>query len=230
MTEPPETPEEGGGEEGTDWAALERNAARDFVADSTPDMQDAIDAARAEMGDEAFDKAVSEVLRRVHERDADERLDVFDDDELLDVIGRGGEGAAGELGDMLSSWRDDVDSEPVPPIAERTQEIHDFNQAVDRATDPPRPTEGTPSPMSAQDEATRLRQLATDTTIAGMLQGAVDQLESLLGQVQAALGPQHSQLNAALGPIQEAISAVNGAAVTAGHALGNLESIAGQIG
>lgn len=159
----------------------------------------------------------------------DDFLGELDDDMLLDQLGSGGEGGAGELSDMLGSWRDDVDSAPVPPIAERTQEIHDFNQAVDRATDPP-PREGTPPPMSAQDEATRLRQLATDTTIAGMLQGAADQLESLLGQVQAALGPQHSQLNAALGPIQEAISAVNGAAVTAGHALGNLKSIAGQIG
>lgn len=128
MTEPPEPrrPEGGGGEE--DWQQMERDAIRDFVADSTPDMQDAIDQARESMGAQAFDDAVAEVVRRANaprdEGEDDDYLGEIDDDMLLD---NGGDEDT-ELGDMLGAWRDDVDSEPVPPIAERAQEIHQLNQ------------------------------------------------------------------------------------------------------
>lgn len=197
MTEPPEPrdPEEGGGEDAPDWDGMERDAVRDFVADSTPDMQEAIDQARAEMGDEAFDEAVAEVLRRVHERD---------DDMLLDQLGRG-ENEAGELGDMLGNWRDDVNSEPVGPIAENAQEIHDLNQQYNRPAEPSGPRvphpEGTTHPMSLQESIGTLRGIADDTSVAGPInsvrdaltdialaaaQQSVERLAELIGQARTA--------------------------------------------
>lgn len=171
MTEPPEPrrPEEDGGDE-TDWEELERNATRDFVADSTPDMQDAIDAARAEYGDEKFDEMVAEVVRRANdpmrytadleELADEEQFEELDDDITMDVLGSGDDIAdGGELTDMLSAWRDDVDSVPPSPgtAPETIQQIHDFTQEIDSATTPPRSTKGSVTPMTAVEDAARLR-------------------------------------------------------------------------
>lgn len=216
MTEPPEPrrPEEGGGEDDTDWGELERNAARDFVADSTPDMQEAIDAARAEMGDEAFDAAVAEVVRRANDPDRemhyaddiaeeleDEELDILDDDVVLDLLGSGEDVADGELTDLLGAWRDDVDSVPPSPGTdpEVVQQIHDFTQEIDRATNPPRSTEGSAAPMSTMDDANQVRSLGASA--AERAHGALNELlgavDKLMDWVQIAAQAPDESTNAA---------------------------------
>lgn len=251
MTEPPEPrrPEEDGGEDETDWDELERNAARDFVADSTPDMQEAINAARDRMGDEAFDDAVAEVLRRVREKEAAERLAreqlervheltgdespvtdeevqgylaradqlrygddlaeeledeefaVLDDDVVLDLLGSGEDVADGELTDLLGAWRDDVDSDPLSPgtAPEVVQQIHDFTQEIDRATTPPRSTEGSAAPMSMMDDANQVRSLGASA--AERAHGALNELlgavDKLMDWVQIAAQAPDESTNAA---------------------------------
>lgn len=216
MTEPPEPrrPEEDGGEE-TDWDALERNAARDFVADSTPDMQEAIDAARAEYGDEAFDAMVAEVVRRANdpmrytadleELQDQESLDEIDDDLLLDALGSGEDVEGGTLTDTLEAWRDDVDSVPPPAgtAPEIIEQIHDFTQEIDRATTPPRPTsEGSASSVSISEDAARIRQIADNQAgMQGLSGGSISFAEAVSVQIRdndaaAALAGAAEQLNA----------------------------------
>jgi hypothetical protein len=153
----------------------------------------------------------------------DDYLGELEDDIDLDALGRG-EDPEGELGDMLGAWRDDVESEPVPPIAERAQEIHELNQQYDAS-----PTqEGTP--MSASDEAARLRQIAGDTAALGMLQGVMQALDESRAEVQNALGDGHSRLADALAPFESAKQAVEQLQGVIAAAYENLNGIAGQIG
>lgn len=241
MTEPPEPrrPEEGGGDE-TDWAGMEQEAIRDFVVDHTPDMQEAIDAARAEYGDEQFYEMVAEVVRRVHAKNEAERLareqlervhdltgntdpvtedevqqylqaaaglsytgdleelaedegfEQLDDDITLDVLGSGDDiEDGGELTDLLGAWRDDVDSVPPSPgtAPETVQQIHDFTQEIDRATNPPRTTEGNDQIMSAQEDAERLRLIASSNDFpTPLIRAAHDAVDGILAQVLAIIG------------------------------------------
>lgn len=201
MTEPPEPrrPEEGGGEE--DWDGMERDAVRDFVADSTPDMQDAINAARAEYGDEAFDEMVAEVIRRANdpmrytadleELAEDEASEELDDDMLLDALGSGEDPDEGALTDMLGAWRDDVESVPPPSgtAPEVVQEIHDFTQEIDRATAPPRTTGRNEPVMSAQEDAERLRSIASSNDFpTPLIRAAHDAVDGILAQVLEIIG------------------------------------------
>lgn len=213
---------------------MERDAVRDFVADSTPDMQEAIDAARERYGDEQFDAMVAEVLRRANDPDREtpqeeaerlareqlehvheitgnpnpvtdgevqeyiraagelrytddleelaevEELEELDDDVLLDVLGSGDDPDEGELADMLGAWRDDVESVPPSPgtAPETVQQIHDFTQEIDRATAPPRTTEGATAPMSLSEVIARLQMVAHDSSAEGPLAQAKAKLES----------------------------------------------------
>lgn len=157
--------------------------------------------------------------------DAAEIMGGLEDDALLDSIRDGIRGDLGpdELTELLSGLRDEPDAIDIPvPNTAR----------VDRGENvlPPRPAEGALQPVSAQEEAARLRQLAGNTSVVGALQEAAAQLESMVGEIQNALGQGHSQLDAATAPIAQAIESVNAAAVTVGSALGSLEGIAGQIG
>jgi hypothetical protein len=233
MTEPPEPrrPEEDGGEDDPGWDEMERNAARDFVADNTPDMQEAIDAARAEMGDEAFDAAVEEVLRRANAPrddvpdgdipfgDPDEPIDwdVWDDDVLLDQLGNkepieeGDE--TGELRDMLGNWRDDVDSEPVGPIAENAQEIHNLNKKFELPEAQP-DTGGTPS-MAISEDAPVIRQVAESQAAAGAVQLA----QTNIGEVSINV----DRLADAVGTLQEGAAGIESDAAAAAAAAGGAE-------
>jgi DNA repair ATPase RecN len=156
------------------------------------------------------------------------------DDLLLDQIGQGEDerrlsddipDEEWELQDLLHDWRDDVESEPIPPIAERAQEIHELNQQYDAP-----PTEGGTIPMSASEAAARLRQIAGDTAAVGTLREALSRLEETMAEIQRALGADHSQLGNALGPFSEANAAALQLQEQIMAAYGNLEAIAGQIG
>lgn len=239
MTEPPEPrePEEGRGEDDTDWGELERNAARDFVADATPDMQEAIDAARAEMGDEAFDAAVAEVLRRANdpmrytadleELAEEEELAELDDDVTLDVLGSGEDIEGDDLADMLGAWRDDVDSVPHSPGTgpDVVQQIHDFTKEIDRATEPPHTQEGSTQSMISEDAA-QLRLIANDITAAQAYEAALnalnDQVIGALSYIPDGLSSDRANASAAAGG--EESSAIEGAA---GQAISALESAIG---
>lgn len=175
MTEPPEPSEDDKNE--TNWDELERNAARDFVADSTPDMQEAIDAARAEYGDEQFDEMVAEVLRRANDPTrgpVDPFTPTDDDDALLDVLGAGDDVEGDAAAELLAAWRDDVDSVPPSPgtAPENIQQIHDFTQEIDRATAPPRTQEGNTEPMTIQEDAAQVRQIQTSQSAMGGISSA----------------------------------------------------------
>jgi hypothetical protein len=191
---------------------MEQEAIRDFVADSTPDMQEAIDAARAEYGDEQFDEMVAEVVRRANdpmrytadleELAEDEAFEELDDDVTLDVLGSGDDiEGGGELTDMLSAWRDDVDSVPPSPgtAPETVQQIHDFAQEIDRATNPPRSTEGSTSPMSALSElAAQVAQHAD-----------MQEIITTLGQVETLLQGKKQTLMELLAETSHSDAAVN---------------------
>jgi len=247
VTEPPEPrrPEEGGGEDDLDWAEMERNAARDFVRDHTPDMQDAINAAREEMGDEAFDAAVEEVLRRAHERQQDpgdpnpdapfgddDPIDweTWDDDVLLDQVGRGEErdefDDTGELRDMLEAWRENVGSEPVPPIAERAQQIHEFTQEIESTTNIERTGH-----VPIADDAARLANLGTN---GDRIQGLISSAEEGVRSAASALQEVSSLLNQLAGEAGQAAGGaegdqLNGLGVTAAGTIENLLSAVAQF-
>lgn len=152
----------------------------------------------------------------------------WDDDVLLDQIGSGQAADefddVGELRDMLESWRDDVDSEPVPPIAERAQEIHDFNEAVDRATRPP-DTGGT-NPMSQLSDLANavgshvdmqevLAALAQAEQVLSAKREAVMGLladTAHAGAVEGAFAAASEAVANALGPVNAVGEAIGGAA------------------
>lgn len=116
----------------------------------------------------------------------DEEIEALADDALLDHLGAGGEAVGfGELTDALSAWRDDVESVPPPPGTnpEAIQQIHEFTQEIDRATQPPRPPEGTPTPMAISDDAAQLLAIAQN----GEVQGAINTAEQHLRDAVAAL-------------------------------------------
>lgn len=239
VTEPPEPrrPSEDGGEDETDWDAIERDATREFVKDSTPDMQEAIDAARAEYGDEKFDEMVAEVLRRANRPNdnepdphneevpgTDEWFASVDDDMLLDEVGNpsddefpGDLDDERELRETLKAWRDDVDSVPIPTPA---------TDAIARGETP---TKGT-SPVSASEGAARLLELSQNQYMVGALQEVQAQLENMKSQVQSALGEGHSEMSNALGPLQQAEESVAQLTGMIQSALGNLRDVAGRVG
>lgn len=105
-------------------------------------------------------------------------LNSLDDDMLLDALGSGGD-ASGELGDMLGAWRDDVESEPVGPIAENAQEIHELNQQYDKPAEPPGPrAPESGGSMSLADVIARLQMVAGNTAAAGPLSAANSAVEN----------------------------------------------------
>jgi methyl-accepting chemotaxis protein len=140
----------------------------------------------------------------------DDFLGELDDDMLLDALGRG-EDEAGELGDMLGTWRDDVESEPVGPIAENAQEIHELNQQYDRPAERPTPpapeTGGTMSQLS---------------DLANQVASHVDMSEILgvLAQAEQMLQDKQSALQALLDDTQH-VGAVMGAGAEASQAIAN---------
>jgi hypothetical protein len=120
----------------------------------------------------------------------DDFLGELDDDMLLDALGRG-EDEAGELGSMLGNWRDDVESEPVGPIAENAQEIHELNQQYDRPAEPPAPrapeTGGQPSMIN--EGAQILANAASNAdTVRGMVNTAEEGVRNAAAALQEAIG------------------------------------------
>lgn len=112
------------------------------------------------------------------------------DDMLLDRIGRGEDDRTisddmpdeeWELQDLLHDWKDDVEDVPVPPIAERAQEIHTLNQQFNT------PTQGV-APTMMSESIAALNQVAEDTSAAGPIQEAQGTLEgSVLNSLQQAV-------------------------------------------
>lgn len=240
MTEPPAGPPEEGSRDDSDriddaaeeFAQIERDAIRDFVADATPDMQEAIDRARAELGDEAFDAAVAEVLRRANdpmrytadleEAQEQEDLDVLDDDMLLDQLGGGATFLPADdagLIDHLSAWRDDVESEPLSPgtAPEVIEQIHEFTEQIDRATaPPPAPQERTTPAMTTMEDAQQIRNLgeAAKNRALSALNAIEAKLDELVNAIQgAASGPGEFAQTAAniLGADHPGAAQLNGA-------------------
>lgn len=127
----------------------------------------------------------------------DDFLGELDDDMLLDALGQGGT-EEGELGAMLGNWRDEVDSEPVPPIVERTQEIHALDQQFDKPAAPsgPRSTSERNTPkMSVQDESDKIRGLASSEDIPiERLHDAAERMKNLHAQARELVGPNSQHL------------------------------------
>jgi hypothetical protein len=120
--------------------------------------------------------------------DEDDFLGELDDDMLLDQLGRG-EDESGELGEMLGGWRDDIDAEPVPPIAERVQEIHDLNQQYDKPAErsaPRTPTEGASQPMATTEENMAI--VRQQTAKAGEAAAAITHAMDLLRDAATQIG------------------------------------------
>lgn len=147
-----------------------------------------------------WEEMVAEVLRRAHQLDDEEQFEALDDDILLDRLG----GASGdvpgeersELTDMLGAWRDDVESEPVPPIAERAQQIHEFSKEIERATRPPQ--EGTPH-VTAMETAEQIRSLgyAAYERALQALNGLDEHLDAVMGQLTVSASAPDESTNAA---------------------------------
>lgn len=145
------------------------------------------------------------------ESDADEDPNVIDflrdlsnigyDDAVLGVLGSGRDVEYAEPGrdqavaDLLSAWRNDVDSEPLGPIDEQAIEAHEAHEAheAEKITGTqPLPASATPpgGPVSDSiyDKAAQLYQLASEapTTSIHTTMVAVEawgqQVQGLLGQ------------------------------------------------
>lgn len=172
---------------------------------------------------------------------SDEWFDQLDDDVLLDQLGRGDDIDDGALGELLSAERDRVQRQPLPPgtSPEVVQEIHDFNQEVDRATRPP--DSGGTNPMSLQESIATLSGIAGNTSASGPLseansamsntvlpaaQQAVEQLASMAGQARTA-AEGNAELSSEVGStgehaanaIEEVIDLVNSTITAIGQAV-----------
>jgi hypothetical protein len=159
--------------------------------------------------------------------DVEEFLREFDrveyDETLIELVGQGYDvNAPGDqaVADLLGAWRDDVNQVPVD--ASRLPSAHTADGRM-----PPAPTTG--GPVSAMDEAAKLREIAQYTSAKGMAQQILDDLTSVMEQITNALGPGHSRLGDALGPIEEVRGHVQQLAVMLDGAFDMLNDVAGSI-
>lgn len=134
----------------------------------------------------------------------DDFLGELDDDMALDRLGRG-EDEDGELGDMLGSWRDDIESEPVPPIAERAQEIHELNKQYDKPAPRTPETGGTMSQLS--DLANQVGSHVDMSEILGVLAQAEQLLQDKQSALQALLDDT-AHVGSVMGAAAEASQAI----------------------
>jgi hypothetical protein len=161
-------------------------------------------------------------------------LDEMEDDILLDRLGHGEDNRTiydehdDELQDAAHDWREDIEDVPVPPKLDPEALIAEANRRAQSSGS--RGTSERNDPVSAQDESARLLQLADSANSRYMCAEIVQDLDGVLGQIQEALGANHSRLGEALGPISEAKAQAEALAAALENAFGQLRDIGNAIG